>query len=982
LILASGSAVSEAAETPARRPAQSTEAERPAARPVAKRVNAADASGTQAERRGVVAAPAARPRVQPRDPSMTPEQVMAEALRRAAELDLQRGGVDAGGLGADAPRSGSGPVVKTMTNNGSGVQPGNQRRQPGTWPPDPGFPGMGVGDASCLTNTWLERRREQLGGNRAFVTVQNLWKPLPLPDDAVDFDGDGEPDNPVPSNPTFIYYSFLEEDMIEIEWEGGDDNLNLIGLRTEDTNGDTVIDMFDDPDEEDGIADTWTEPGVVLDIIPPPEPGQQLTPEELAAFTNSALPPGRWGDERPVFAHPDGEAVYYWAQSTWGPVSGDQTIGFQDTFDGSQVPDAELRANMLLAMQVISEVCNVVFIQRSQANVIYPFAPVGYTFWGGDPLVSTGSMQGVPRDRTRIPADDYPWVLITAATDARTGMGGNFATGAGLTRLSFQTDYAFDDINGDGFPDFVDFDADGTPDSIVFSNLGTTTALACDSSGDNTVTPVDRQGGANRWTPLNPLDPDNTTWTLSFAASWPDRYSFDINADRTEDVLLDLNLDGEADTITDIVADGVPVLFVDTDGDNGADFIAPVGREPVPLEVLNIVTPSVAVMVHEWMHHMGFNHEHQRPDRDEYVQIKFENIGPAQVDQFSLSLGNEPGPSQYVQFLDEFDPAGVLQTRNWAWAISGAPASGAWEEADPSAGAVGATEPAVDYAFDADDESLFCLLTGAGNVDLSGSTVATSPTLHIPKGSTITYSYWFNTNGTALDAGDGLLVEFSGDGGATWEEIAEHTTPDNEWLLNEIEIGEDLGSMTAQIRFTATDAGADQLVEAGIDRVVVRNSYDFLSIMHYAAFAFSIGDDPETDEFEAIPGFETIFVLPPNTAQYQNVIGNQPGLSQGDRQALVDVYGEPPRDPGSVGSSDPCRADVSQDGFFNGFDIVIFLEWYNAGDLRADFAQPEGVIDVFDLLQFFVDFQNSFACLPTNPPNPVGSNNLDPIDPL
>lgn len=33
-------------------------------------------------------------------------------------------------------------------------------------------------------------------------------------------------------------------------------------------------------------------------------------------------------------------------------------------------------------------------------------------------------------------------------------------------------------------------------------------------------------------------------------------------------------------------------------------------------------------MIHELGHVVGFNHEHQRPDRDDFILIHFENINP------------------------------------------------------------------------------------------------------------------------------------------------------------------------------------------------------------------------------------------------------------------------------------------------------------------------------------------------------------------
>ena len=39
-------------------------------------------------------------------------------------------------------------------------------------------------------------------------------------------------------------------------------------------------------------------------------------------------------------------------------------------------------------------------------------------------------------------------------------------------------------------------------------------------------------------------------------------------------------------------------------------------------------------VAHEVMHALGFLHTHQRPDRDEYVDVLFENITPQMVSQY------------------------------------------------------------------------------------------------------------------------------------------------------------------------------------------------------------------------------------------------------------------------------------------------------------------------------------------------------------
>jgi hypothetical protein len=38
---------------------------------------------------------------------------------------------------------------------------------------------------------------------------------------------------------------------------------------------------------------------------------------------------------------------------------------------------------------------------------------------------------------------------------------------------------------------------------------------------------------------------------------------------------------------------------------------------------------SLAIVIHEMMHRIGFIHEHSRPDRDRYVHVFYQNIEPS-----------------------------------------------------------------------------------------------------------------------------------------------------------------------------------------------------------------------------------------------------------------------------------------------------------------------------------------------------------------
>ena len=58
------------------------------------------------------------------------------------------------------------------------------------------------------------------------------------------------------------------------------------------------------------------------------------------------------------------------------------------------------------------------------------------------------------------------------------------------------------------------------------------------------------------------------------------------------------------------------------------------------------------VIVHELMHALGDNHEHQRPDRDEYIRINWENVRPGAESQFELRpLASPEGPYDFTSVM-------------------------------------------------------------------------------------------------------------------------------------------------------------------------------------------------------------------------------------------------------------------------------------------------------------------------------------------
>lgn len=403
---------------------------------------------------------------------------------------------------------------------------------------------------------------------KAFVGLNNPWIPiLPVPQGA---------DNPFPNQPTIIYYSFLSEAMLDVEWVEGVDEANLIG----------ALDDMGMPLETDQIPEGWeTPPGrrLYASVIPPPTPATDTEPGVSAALTMLGLGTQIWGSERPAFTHPDGYAVWTYAQSTWGPVSGDGSIGFQDTFDSSQVVDEELRTLMTDAMNIIQRTCNVIFIERD------PLLRGGYPFSAqGDPLNPLASLiDPSGGDAPFDPRDDYPWILIVNATDARTGSTGNFAAGSGLGRFPVEIDYSFDDLNGDGFPDAVDLGlgapaltrgnsrlVGNNPTSIIISDLtadGLPELITSNLVEDSLTFFTGIAGGDF-----------GLSSTLSVAGGPSGVASADFNGDGFNDLAVSLQNTNRVRTIigattTDIGtgAGSAPaqVLTADFDGANGPDIL-------------------------------------------------------------------------------------------------------------------------------------------------------------------------------------------------------------------------------------------------------------------------------------------------------------------------------------------------------------------------------------------------------------------------
>ena len=63
-----------------------------------------------------------------------------------------------------------------------------------------------------------------------------------------------------------------------------------------------------------------------------------------------------------------------------------------------------------------------------------------------------------------------------------------------------------------------------------------------------------------------------------------------------------------------------------------------VGYFPDELNIIFLHNVEQRVVLHELGHKLGLEHEHQRPDRDFYITIKWGNVPPGEESQYTLSI--------------------------------------------------------------------------------------------------------------------------------------------------------------------------------------------------------------------------------------------------------------------------------------------------------------------------------------------------------
>lgn len=168
-----------------------------------------------------------------------------------------------------------------------------------------------------------------------------------------------------------------------------------------------------------------------------------------------------------------------------------------------------------------------------------------------------------------------------------------------------------------------------------------------------------------------------------------------------------------------------------------------------------------------------------------------------------------------LAFSDDFE-------LDLGWSVTGNATTGHWQRGIPVGGGDRGDPPT-----DADGSgSCYVTQNVDGNFDVdAGSTILTSPTINLVVGAEqeafLSYYRWFD-NGSG---DDGFLVEISNNDGATWTtlESISANDPNNTiggWIQHTLQVA-DIIEPTAEmrIRFTASDLGGGDIVEAGVDGV-------------------------------------------------------------------------------------------------------------------------------------------------------------------
>ncbi len=111
--------------------------------------------------------------------------------------------------------------------------------------------------------------------------------------------------------------------------------------------------------------------------------------------------------------------------------------------------------------------------------------------------------------------------------------------------------------------------------------------------------------------------------------------------------------------------------------DRGLGCSSQYGYQPQSQMYINLASDCLSqeVIHHEIMHRLGFMHEHQRPDRDNYIIVLEDNFDFEGFDEntFSHPLPAFTAASNIARITDEYDFMSIMHYRNRAFSKNGEP---------------------------------------------------------------------------------------------------------------------------------------------------------------------------------------------------------------------------------------------------------------------------------------------------------------------
>jgi len=306
------------------------------------------------------------------------------------------------------------------------------------------------------------------------------------------------------------------------------------------------------------------------------------------------------------------------------------------------------------------------------------------------------------------------------------------------------------------------------------------------------------------------------------------------SADEDDICRIDFNRDGMVNAadiagMTTAILGAIPALFIDVPGGPPASVAqaAPTTFDVRITSGSQLLVPGTA-MLHYRSTPGGFNTSISlSPLGSGLFTATLSGFVCADQPEFYLSAQGDGGGTVY-------DPPGAPSRTydlsvgmhatlldddfemDLGWTVSGDAFDGHWERGVPVNGGRG--DPVCDA-----DGSGQCYVTDnvAGNSDVDGgSTILTSPVIDASNGATVSYAYWLNDiDGGPLGVEDSLTVEFATDAaGSNWQLVRSYDTASGGWRSDSFGVPP---TSTLRIRFTASDLLPGDVVEAGIDAVLV-----------------------------------------------------------------------------------------------------------------------------------------------------------------